>query len=205
MARRKIASDLSRKALADNAKYDVRDAAYAWADEVYPQLLESVGLYHDKIDQEEFCVVMVIAGDPLLVNLRRRKFYCWPYLPSPRPNQSVFLYNKSLGRITKRLWVLPNERAMAILSTPTLVVRKEHANFKRWSTSFFKGTFWTDIRKEHKIKMLSQEEFDALNRAELIKAGLEDGKPRQPQPFDFSKISCMDVGDPDKPVPLQNP
>lgn len=205
MAKRKIASDLSRKALSDNAKYDVREAAYAWTEDIYAQLMESVKLYHDKIDQDEFCVVMVIAGDPLLVNLRRRKFYCWPYLPSPRPNQAVFLYNKPLGRITKRLWVLPNERAMAIFATENLVVKKEHVTMKKWSISFFRGTFWRDIRKQHDIKMLSQEEFDFLNREELIKRGLEDGQPRSPEPFDFSKINPLDVGDPDKPVPLQNP
>lgn len=204
MTRRKIASELSKQALSDNTKYDAKEVAYAWTDDIYGQLLESIGLYRDKIDQDEFCVVMVIAGDPLLVNLRRRKFYCWPYLPSPRPNQAVFLYNKRLDRITKRLWVLPNEKAMAIFATQNLVVKKEHVTMKKWSISFFRGTFWRDIRKQHDIKMLSQEEFDQLNREELIKAGLQDREPRPAEPFDFSKITALDVGDPDKPVALQN-
>lgn len=204
MAKRKIASDLSKKALSDNTKYDPRELAHAWSDDIYPQLLESVSLYRDKIDQDEFCIVMVIGDDPLLVNLRRRKFYCWPYLPSPRPNQSVFLYNKRLDKITKRLWVLPTDRAMSILATDSLTVKKEHVNMKRWSMSFFRGTFWRDIRKEHGIKMLSQEEFDELNKEELVKAGLEDGKPRSPQPFDFSKISALDVGDPNQPIAFHN-
>lgn len=207
MQNRKIASDLSRQALADNTKYDPRELADAWTADVTQELYKSILEHKSQIEEwatDEICVGYVIGDDPLLVNLRRRKFFCWPYLLSPRPNQSVFLYNKKLDKITKRLWVLPDARTMAILATEGLTVKKHHKNMKRWSLSFFRGTFWEDIRKEHGIKMLSQQEFDALNREELIKAGLEDGKPRLPQPFDFSKISCTDVGDPTKPVAFQD-
>lgn len=205
MSHQLAASDLAKKALSDNTKYDLREIAHAWTDDVLPQLMESIANYRDKIDQDEFCIVMVIATDPLLVNLKRRKFYCWPYLPSPRPNQSVFLYNKRLDRITKRLWVLPFADAMAVLATPNFTVQKEYVNMQRWSRSFYNGTFWDDIRKEHDIKMLSQEEFDALNREELVKAGLEDRNPSAPEPFDFSKICTFNVSDPNVTLTPQDP
>ena len=204
MSQHLAASDLAKKALSDNTKYDAREIAHAWTDDIYPQLQEAIANYRDKIDQDEFCVVMVIATDPLLVNLKRRKFYCWPYLPSPRPNQSVFLYNKRLDIITKRLWVLPHPDAMAVLATPGFAVQKEYVNMKRWSMSFFEGSFWDDIRKEHGIKMLSQEEFDALNREKLVEAGLESRNPSAPEPFDFSKICTLDVGDPNITPALQD-
>ena len=188
-----IASELAYKAAQDSTVYKAREVAEAWSEGLITQLLESAQLYEDKIDQNEFCIVYVIAGDPLLPTLRRRKFYCWPYLPSPRPDQGVFLYNKSLQRITKRLWILPNAMSMAELAQPGLVADKNYKSMQRWSKSFFKGTFWQDIRREHDIKMLSQEEFDELNKAELVKRGLENPDADTPQPFDFSKITAGQV------------
>src|SRR5580693_4718024 len=116
--KRKTAGELSKKALSDTTKYDAREVGHAMADDIEKHLYEAAKNYHDMIDENEFCVVMVVAKDPLIKhNLVRRKFYCWPYLPSPRPNQAVFLYNKLAGRITKRLWVLPSDMVMAELSS----------------------------------------------------------------------------------------
>jgi hypothetical protein len=183
------ASELAAKAALDTTTYKAMEVAYAWAEDLYDQLMESVALYKNKIDQDEFCVVYVIATDPLLPTLKRRKFYCWPYLPSPRPNQGVFLYRKSSDRLS-RLWVLPVAESMAELATPGFVVDKPYELMQVWSREFYKGTFWQFIRKQHDIKMLSQEEFDELNKADLIKAGLENTESRSPDAFDFSKISA---------------
>ena len=119
--RRVSAGELSRKAMADTTKYNALEVGYAMADDIEKHLYESVEKYKNMIDEKEFCVVMVVAKDPLIKNLTRRKFYCWPYLPKPRPNQAVFLYNKDLGRITKRLWVLPSDMVMAELASLQIV------------------------------------------------------------------------------------
>jgi hypothetical protein len=190
MAEFKTSGQLSHKALSDQTTYDALEVAHASTDDVLAQLYEAAHNYQDKIDEREYCIVMVIAKDPLLVNLKRRKFYCWPWLPSPRPNQAVFLYNKMLDRITNRLWVLPCEISMAILGDPSLTVGKEYASMKRWSISFYRGSFWRDIRDEHKIKMLSQEEYFELHREELLKSGIDVSNPGVSEPFDFSKISA---------------
>lgn len=200
----KTASELSQQAAEDSTVYKAREVAEAWTEDLLEQLLESAKLYSDKIDQNEFCIVYVIAGDPLLKNLRRRKFYCWPYLPSPRPDQGVFLYNKAMQRIEKRLWVLPNAITMAELCQPGLIADTPYKSMQRWSKSFYKGTFWKDIRAEHDIKMLSQEEFDKLNEAELIKRGLENPQADMPQPFDFSKISAGQMENSSDTLPMQN-
>ena len=200
----KTASELSRQAAQDTTIYKAREVAEAWTEDLLYQLLESANLYSDKIDQNEFCIVYVIAGDPLLKNLRRRKFYCWPYLPSPRPDQGVFIFNKSLQKVTKRLWILPNAITMAELAQPGLIADKPYQSMQRWSKSFFKGTFWKDIRKEHDIKMLSQQEFDELNKDELIKRGLEKAKPDAPEAFDFSKISAGQFVNPVDSLASQN-
>jgi hypothetical protein len=157
------------------------------------QIRIAIENYKAKIEDNEFCVIMVLAGDPLIHNLRRRKFYCWPWLPSPRPNQTVFLYNKHLDDLTKRLWILPNEITMAELSTPGFIVDKPYQSMQRWSRSFFKGTFWKDIRKEHGIKMLSQQEYFDLNSAELRESIVNNSSLLDPDPFDFSKICVQKI------------
>src|SRR5260221_14287071 len=112
MTQKITAGQLANKALSDTTKYDALEVGHALADDIHKHLWESIRLHHEIIDENEFCVVMVIATDPLIKNLQRRKFYCWPYLPKPRPNQAVFLYNKQLDKITKRLWVLPSDMVM---------------------------------------------------------------------------------------------
>jgi len=197
------ASELAAKAASDTTTYKAMEVAHAWVEDLYDQLMESVRIYRDKIDQDEFCVVYVIASDPLLPTLRRRKFYCWPYLPAPRPNQGVFLYKKSSDRLS-RLWILPIAESMAELTTPGFVVDKNYELMQAWCKAFFKGNFWQFIRKQHNISMLSQEEFDHLNKADLIEAGLESPNPRVSETFDFSKIQAGQVENAGNILAFQN-
>ena len=139
---------------------------------------------------------MVIAKDPLIHNLIRRKFYCWPYLPKPRPNQSVFLYNRAVDDITKRLWVLPSDVVMAELAGTNVIVHQKYATMQAWSVAFFKGTFWEYIRHEHNITMPSEHEYFLAHRQELIEAGCKLPTPDSSEPFDFSKIQINKVVDP---------
>ncbi len=195
MNQRVTAGELSQKALADQTKYDALEVGHAMADDIEKNLYESVNKHKTIIDEEEFCVVMVIAKDPLIKNLIRRKFYCWPYLPSPRPNQSVFLYNKSKDRIVKRLWVLPSDTVMAELAGTEIIVHKRYATMQAWSVAFFKGTFWEYIRHEHDITMPSEHEYFLQHRKELIKAGCKIPDSTFSEPFDFDKINIEKIVD----------
>lgn len=195
MAERISAGDLSRKALADTTKYDALEVGHALADDIMVHLRESIRKHQDLFDENEFCVVMIIAKDPLIKNLMRRKFYCWPYLPSPRPNQAVFLYNKALDKITKRLWVLPSDVVMAELAGTNVIVHKRYETMQAWSVAFFKGTFWEYIRHESGINMPSEHEYFLAHREELIKAGCKIPTSDFTDPFDFSKVSIEKVID----------
>ncbi len=201
MRKRVTAGEIASKALRDNTKYDMREIAHASTEDLSDHIYESARLYRDKIEEDIYCVVMVIASDPLIHNLKRRKFYCWPWLPSPRPNQCVFLYNKRLDKVFKRLWVLPCAQTMAELATSSLIVHKQYQTMQAWSVAFFKGTFWEYIRHEHDIKMLSQEEHFELARKELLKSGIQISELNRPQPFDFSKIVGGNFSDPGEPTP----
>jgi len=191
---RKSAGEISSKLLSDNTKYDALEVGHAMTDDIDRHLYESVEKYKDMIDEKEFCVVMIVAKDPLIKNLIRRKFYCWPYLPSPRPNQAVFLYNKQLGRITKRLWILPTDIVMAELAS-LAIVDKRYKTMQAWSIAFFEGKFWEYIRYEHKIDMPSEHEYLLQHREELIKAGCKLPDASYSDPFDFDKINIEKVID----------
>ena len=195
MTQRITAGELSKKALADTTKYDALEVGHALADDIGIHLRESIEKHRKIIDEPEFCVVMVIAKDPLITNLMRRKFYCWPYLPKPRPNQAVFLYNKHLDKITKRLWVLPSDMVMAELAGTNLVVDKRYETMQAWSVAFFKGTFWQYIRFENQIDMPSEHEYFLEHRNELIEAGCKIPDSSYTESFDFSKITIEEIVD----------
>lgn len=192
---KKTAGQLSAKALSDTTKYDARDVALAVCDDIEEQLYLAAQNYDDKIDEKQFCIVRVIAEDSMLKNLKRFKYYCWPWLPSPRPNQSVFLYDKAKQKIIKRLWVLPNALTMAELATSDLIVHKRYQTMKDWSVAFFKGTFWEFIRYQHDIDMLSQQEYFDLHAKELVNPEPNESDALLAESFDFSKIKCGDVLD----------
>lgn len=189
------AGAIQNKLNRDTTKYNALEVGHAMTDDIEKHLYEAAETYRDMIDEDEYCVVMVVAKDMLLTNVVRRKFYCWPYLPKPRPNQAVFLYNKRLGKITKRLWVLPSDMVMAELSSIP-VVDKRYKTMQAWSIAFFDGKFWEYIRHEHGIKMLSEHEYILENREKLLQAGCKLPTSDDTDPFDFSKIHVKKVIDP---------
>lgn len=196
----KTASQLSKQAYSDLTTYKAMEVAIASTENINAPFWECVQNYNDTIDEDEFCVVMVIASDPLVKNLIRRKFYCWPWLPSPRPNQTVLLYNKIIQKFTKRLWVLPNAATMSELSTPGLIVDHAYKTMQAWSIAFFQGKFWEFIRKQHDIKMLSQQEYMKLHRKELLQTTGNNSDSDLTETFDFSKIQIHDIEHANAPV-----
>lgn len=207
---KRTAGELSRKAMADTTKYDALEVGHALADEIYPELRKCIENHKTIIDENEFCIVMLIAKDPLIHNLMRRKFYAWPYLPKPRPNQSVFLYNKSVDAITHRLWILPSDMVMAELhSLPQ--VDKRYQTMKAWSDAFYKGWkldkktkkfynsdpcyFWKYVRDDQKITLPSEHEYFLHHRDELINAGCKVVDGCFIEPFDFDKIHIKKIVD----------
>jgi len=210
MARRKTAGELSLKASSDTTKYDYLEIGHALTDDIGKELMLCAERHNKIFDENEYCVGYVIASDPLIKNVMRRKFFAMLYLPSPRPNQAVFLYNKTKDQITKRLWVLPAADVMSLLSEKT-IVDKQYLTMKAWSDAFFHSwsfddqaqgwinntpTYFFDfIRKQHGISMLSEKEYLNANREELIKAGCKDSETIPTESFDFSKVTIEKIID----------
>jgi hypothetical protein len=215
MAQRITAGELAKKALSDTTKYKAIEVGHALADDIMPHLRQCIENHKNIINENEFCIVMIISKDNLIKNLMRRKFYAWPYLPKPRPNQSVFLYNKALDQITHRLWILPSDMVMAELHSLTSV-DPIYRTMKAWSDAFYKGWkyvkipgikgpgnfvnkdpfyFWNFVRKDQKIDMLSEHEYFLKHREELIQAGCKLPDATYSEAFDFDKIEIKKIVD----------
>ncbi len=182
---------MALKASSDPTRYDSLEVGHALTDDILDQLWQCVDNHIRIINETEFCVVLVLADDPLIKGVMRRKFYAWPYLPSPRPRQSCFLYSKRTD-LLKRLWVLPDAYTMAMLSEMNFV-SEQWQSMKAWSDAFFDLKFWEYIRQQCGIDMLSEHEYLNANREKLIQAGCKEVKPGLSEPFDFSKITAYKV------------
>ena len=193
MRRRKTAGELSLKARNDNTKYDPLEVGHALTDDVVKQLYICAERHLSIFDEDEFCLGLFVAGDPLIQGVRRHKYAAFLYLPSPRPEQSCYLYNKKNNSI-KRLWSLPNAKVMAVISEMKQVAPKWKLT-KEWCDAFFDGKFWEHIRRQHNISLLSEHEYLNVHREELIKSGGQESSALDPQPFDFSKIKIDKIID----------
>ncbi len=195
MTQRIAAGELSHKAQKDKTDYNLLELGNAITDDIHEELRECREIYNKIFDENEYCIVRVIASDPLIKTAHRYKYYGWLYLPSPRPDQTVFLYDKTKDMFTKRLWSLPSAARMAQLASTSCIVPKEYEKMQAWSVAFFKGTFWEYIRHEHKIDMLSEHEYFLAHRDELIKAGCKVPDSSFTDPFDFSKVAIEKIID----------
>lgn len=144
----------------ERESYTAYDLGYAISDDLDEQVSECIQKHINTFAKPEFCVVMQLAKDPLLVTVVRRKFYAWPYLPSPNPSQSVWLYKD--GRV-RFLWALPDALTMIRL-TETTLIDPAYQRMKEWSDWYYNQSFWKNIRDQHKIDMLAEWEFNRRNR-----------------------------------------
>ncbi len=191
--KRKTAGQMSLKAKADNSIYDPLEVGHALTDEVCNQLRICAETHAKIFDEDEFFIALVVASDPLIQLVRRHKYAAFLYMPKPRPQQSVFLYNKKTGDCF-RLWSLPDAKTMAVISVLSSVSNKWKAT-KYWADSFFNGTFFQNIRAQYKISHLSEREYLDLHRPELIKASGDQLESSSPDPFDYSKITVKQIVD----------
>lgn len=193
MTERDTAGALAVKAASDSSKYSALHAGHDATEGIGEQIQQCINLHNPLTTEKEYCVGFVYAKDPLIpFGLKRRKFFASLYLPSPRPEQTIFLYSKEKDTLLCRLWSLPDWKRMALLSQLDSV-DEEWKDMKEWCDAFYQGRFWQFIRKQHNIKMLSEIEYLKANREKLIQAGCKEIEPGLSQPFDFSKITVNKV------------
>ena len=209
MNKRKTAGELSLKAASDTTKYDPLEIGYALTDDVLEQLRICAERHEKIFDEEEYCIILIVASDPLIKGVRRHKYTGFLYLPMPRPQQSVFLYNKKT-KLLKRLWSMPDAKVMAIISQMPTVAKKWEET-QGWCKAFFYGWqyqpqinkwintkpthFFEFIRSQHGIKMLSESEYLNANREKLIQSGCQEIESSFTDPFDFSKVTIDKIID----------
>lgn len=208
MEKRPTAGELSLKASRDCNKYDALEVGYALTSDIQKQLEMCIQNHNPIFNEDQYCVGWVLASDPMIKNVMRRKFFAFLYLPKPRPNQTVFLYDKRRNMIIKRLWTLPNAATMAELSEMS-TVDPRYAEMKMWSDAFFKGWkyrkkdnaminqnpshFFDVIRKQHGINLLSEKEYLNCHRERLVKSCGNNVEPLIPDSFDITEVAKKQV------------
>lgn len=170
----------------DNTNYTAWDVGDEMAKDIQTEIETCAEKHRELWDTDEFCVVMLLARDPVIHNAIRRKFYAWPFLPKPRTSQTVWLFNKRSNAF-RMLWCLPAADTVASLAT-LINVDPAYKNMQRWSRSFYTTRFWHDIRKEHDIKMLSEEEHLQIIREKNPQLTGEDVSPLPTNPVDSLKF-----------------
>lgn len=191
-----------RKVKRDSTKYDPADMAFGMLEKVPQELIECANRHKNLIGEEEYFVCYVISDDPILKGIRRKKYHALMFMPTPVPEQAVWLYNKVLDTF-KFLWCLPKPWPMACYSTMTHVDKKKR-RMKAWCKAYFEGNFWETIRQMHGIDHLSEYEFRLKHRNEIADFVPDNSNPCLTQPFDFAKVGFGDVEDPGKAVSLEN-
>ena len=203
MAKRKTVGALAIQCANDSTKYKAREIGQEMVEDksIENGLIECVKIHNPIFDMDDYCVGYVIASDPLIKGVMRRKFFAMPYLPSPRPEQAVFLYNKRSDKFTHFLWCLPASHS----SNPdawtmeklyqTTNVPKEYLRMKAWSHAFYDLCFWEFIRHHNKIDMLSESEYLKVNREEFAKAGEKTSPTAGSEAFDFGKVRVEHIED----------
>lgn len=193
---RKTAGALQLQAASDPTRYNAMEVAQAMCDDIVEQLRECAHKHYDFFDIPSFCIVMLLASDPLIKGLMRRKFYAWGFLPQPRPQQSVFLFTKATSKKEDtliRLWTLPDAMKMATISE-TMIAPKNSRDVKYWCDLFYEGVdlkdpsvFWNGIRKQHKIEMLAEAEYLDRKGRKVTHSLSDEVCPLGTDSFDFFK------------------
>lgn len=195
MAKRKTAGQLSKQAKKDITDYNLLELGHAITEDVVEEMRKCRALHNPIFDEDEYCLIRQPADDQLIDNAKFYYYWAHLYLPKPRPDQMVWLYNKPLDQFSKCLWILPSAARMAELASTKCIVPKDYKRMQAWSVAFYKGTFWEYIRYEHNITMPSEHEYFLANREKLIQAGCKIPPPDFTDPFDFSKIQVNQVKD----------
>lgn len=185
------AGSLCLKASGDSHIYDPLEIAYGMTDKVMMGISECIEAHENIFNEDEFFVVLQRASDPILKNVMRQKFYADLFLPEPRPEQMVCLYNRRTLEVT-RLWSLPNAKVMAIVSEMPWVDQK-WVNTKYWCDAFFSGQFFERIRDQYKFSHLSRREYLDNHREEFVKRGVDNvdinlGESGDSSEIEFPKI-----------------
>lgn len=186
----------------DNTRYDPVDMALGMLEKVPEEIIKCAHAHKEKIGEDEYFVGYVLSDDPILKGIRRKKYHALMFMPTPVPEQAIWLYNKVLDKYTF-LWCLGKPWSMANYATLTYV-DKEKTRLKIWCDAYFKGTFWETIRSMHGIDHLSEEEFRLKHRDKIANFIPKNGNACLTEPFDFSKVGFGDVYDTSKIVPLEN-
>ena len=200
---RKTLGEVSHDLSKDTTKYDMLEVAHAVCANTREDLQACARIHNPIMDMDEYYIMMVLVKDNIEDKLGRRVFCALAFMPKPRPDQAVWLYNKMSDRI-ERLWVLPNAATMAYISEMSWVGPR-YESMKRWSDAFFEKKFWKLIRQEQdRPDLLTEDEAFSINLDELVKRAGDGVESIRAKTRDSIQTDAEEFIDSQKPVASKN-
>lgn len=201
--KRKKAGQLNAELRKETCPYEAGEVVQEMTKDIPEQLYQCARNHREVIDEPEYCVIMLLRKEPHLENIIRHLYFAWPYMPKPRPDQSVFIYNKAKDSLDL-LWTLPPAHALAMLSEMQ-VVDQGYFNMKKWCDLYWdelkgKRVWAEEIRKWTGCKLETEDEFLKAHSEELAKLSLNFPDSGGSDSLNFTVVDGQKVSDGAEPT-----
>lgn len=165
---RKTTAQIYNELMKDRTKYSSLEVAEAQLLTVPKQLEEVIQRAKKELAEDTFAIVMVLKKDFRMAYCVKRMFFYSAFLPKPMPDQAVWVYTHSTGKL-QFMWSLPEPEECVYLSWMVQIDPK----FKRtaeWCRGYFNKTLLDQRRKETGVTLETEKEYLELNREKLTNA-----------------------------------
>lgn len=164
---KKTTAQINNENLKDTTNYDAMEIAEQGVNTLEKQLQIAIDRGRQQFSENVFSVIMLFKQDPRQTTVLKRVFTASPFMPKPRPDQAVWVYNRITDKLTF-MWSLPNAHITSCLSV-MLAPPKYWQRTATWCRAFFEGRLVDLIRKETGITLETEREFLRSHREELAK------------------------------------
>lgn len=137
-----VATELSQK---PQESISVIEQQEAMQEDYMKNLIETIDTAYSKYG-DFFFVEVITKNEKLLPNVFRNYFIHRSTCPTPNYDQSVYRYNKALGKI-EYLWSIPSRDATHYLVENQHLVHKDERQLLDFCMMFAKGSLFTLMKK----------------------------------------------------------
>lgn len=165
---RKTTAQTYNELMKDSTKYKSMEVAEQQLLSLPKQLEELIERAEQELDEDVFALVMILKKDFRMAYVVKRIFFYSAFLPKPMPDQAVWVYTKSTGKL-EFMWSLPEPECCVYMSH-MIQIDPKWKRTSDWCRGYFDKTLIDQRRKETGVKLETESEFLELNRNKLTNA-----------------------------------
>jgi hypothetical protein len=130
----------------ETGKIPVMELAGAMCEDYMPKLLNTID-EQCRFTQEDFYIEVLQKQEKLMENtFRPHMMIVHMACPAPNPDQTLFRYNQTAGRV-ELIWVLPPEWAIAHLLENYKHVHPDEQQLLNYCAMYHRGDLWRLMKK----------------------------------------------------------